>query len=101
MKPENEEIDTEFSPLEFTESEYDLRGSAGNVFAVMGTVERILKEFGREQLLERYSDEAMAGDYKNAIFVSDRYVQFNWIFPEGDEWEAFEQQLLDARGDNS
>lgn len=85
------------APLDFTTSEYDISGPAGNVFAIMGEVQKLLGQFGRGHLVDQYVKEAKAGDYKNAILVSDRYVQFAWRFPDGDEWEQFEQQLLDAR----
>ena len=53
---------------------YTLVGVDGNAFAVMGYVQRALRESGMRELQEEYTKEAMSGDYENLLCVSMDYI---------------------------
>ena len=53
---------------------YSLVGVDGNAWAVMGYVQRALRETGHRSLQEEYTKEAMSGDYNNLLCVSMNYI---------------------------
>jgi hypothetical protein len=56
----------------------DLDGPDGNAFAIMGRVQRALKNAGAtEQELAQYSMDSMSGDYDNLIAAQSKWVNFN------------------------
>ncbi len=62
-----------------TQDWYDLEGE--NAFAVMGVVGGCLRRLARESgnpalvgIEDRYSEEAMSGDYEHLMTVSHRYA---------------------------
>ena len=56
----------------------DLDGPDGNAFAIMGRVQRALKNAGAtEQELAQYSMDSMSGDYDNLIAAQSLWVNFN------------------------
>jgi hypothetical protein len=58
----------------------DLDGPDGNAFAIMGRVQRALKQAGAtEQELAQYSMDSMCGDYDNLIAAQSKWVNFNGL----------------------
>jgi hypothetical protein len=56
----------------------DLDSPDGNAFAIMGRVQRALKNAGAtEQELAQYSMDSMSGDYDNLIAAQSKWVNFN------------------------
>jgi len=51
----------------------DLSGPDGNAFAILGIVQRRLKEIGRAGDVAAFMAEATAGDYNNLLEVAQRY----------------------------
>jgi hypothetical protein len=53
-----------------------LSGNDGNAFAIMGAVQRALKQAGatREEL-DQYMTDSMAGDYDNLLRVAMDWVE--------------------------
>lgn len=51
----------------------DLSGPDGNAFAILGIVQRRLKEIGRAEDVAAFVAEATAGDYNNLLEVARRY----------------------------
>lgn len=47
-----------------------LTGQDGNAFAVMGRVQRALKDAGKAELVAEYKAKAMSGDYDNLLAAS-------------------------------
>jgi len=58
-----------------TNIEVSLIGKDGNAFAVMGAVIQALKRGGRQDLVEPYQNEAMAGDYNHLLRTTMEYVE--------------------------
>ena len=53
-----------------------LIGMNGNAFAILGRVERALRDAGRSrEEVERFHKEATAGDYDNLLRVVSEYVE--------------------------
>lgn len=80
-------------PLDLKHRNYYLSGPEGNAFAIMATVKLIFNQFVSDECLTReeytklmgdYRTEALTGDYDNLIKVTNKYVQFNWIYPQSD-----------------
>jgi len=57
--------------------EVQLTGTDGNAFAIMGKVQKALREAGatKDQISE-YSKESMSGDYNNLLATAMRWV---WV----------------------
>lgn len=53
---------------------HSLVGVDGNAFAIMGYVNRALRESGNQSRVEEYSKKARAGDYNNLVVVSQDYI---------------------------
>ncbi len=52
-----------------------LVGEDGNAFAIMGRVQRVLRKSNvPSEVLEKYLEESMSGDYDNLLRVAFRYV---------------------------
>jgi hypothetical protein len=49
----------------------------GNAFAILGAVQRALKQAGQADKVPEYFKRAMAGDYDNLLRVSMDYVEFD------------------------
>ena len=58
--------------------EVQLTGNDGNAFAIMGAVQKALKQAGatRDEL-DQYMNESMAGDYDNLLRVAMDWVEVN------------------------
>ena len=53
-------------------------GMDGNAFAIIGRVQKALKEAGAdEEYIARYQKDAMSGDYTNLLMVTMDYVLVN------------------------
>jgi hypothetical protein len=53
-------------------------GMDGNAFAIIGRVQKALKEAGAdEEYVTQYQQEAMSGDYSNLLMVTMDYVNVN------------------------
>ena len=58
-----------------TKPTVELIGQDGNAFSIMGNVRRALKRAGADkEYIDKYSKEAMAGDYDNLLCVTMEYV---------------------------
>ena len=75
-------------PVDLKHREYDLSGSAGNAYAIMGFVARVFKEFrqadiisGKEcdRLIDEYTKKARAGNYENLLKVTKEYVNITFV----------------------
>ena len=52
-----------------------LVGEDGNAFAIMGRVSKALRKAGADkEYVDKYTNEAMSGDYDNLLVVSMNYV---------------------------
>jgi hypothetical protein len=52
-----------------------LTGEDGNAFAIMGKVQRALKNAGAsEEDVKQYMDESMSGDYDNLLRTATEWV---------------------------
>lgn len=52
-----------------------LVGEDGNAFAIMGRVTKALRKAGADkEYIDKYTNEAMSGDYDNLLVVSMNYV---------------------------
>lgn len=52
--------------------------TSGNAFAILGRVQKALKEAGAdEEYITRYQQEAMRSDYNNLLMVTMDYVNVN------------------------
>lgn len=51
-----------------------LSGEDGNAFAIMGRVTRTMKEHGHGDLVDKYREEAMSGDYDHLIQTTMKWV---------------------------
>jgi len=51
-----------------------LVGEDGNVFNILGKVSKALRRAGLGDQIEKYYEEAMAGDYDHLLQVTMRYV---------------------------
>ena len=51
-----------------------LVGSDGNAFAIMGKVSQALKRAGHGDVVGKYTEESMAGDYDNLLVTACKYV---------------------------
>ena len=55
-----------------------LSGNDGNAFAIMGAVQRGLKQAGAtKEELDQYMSESMSGDYDNLLRVAMDWVEVN------------------------
>lgn len=52
-----------------------LVGEDGNAFAVLGRVNKALKEAGRPKDGKRFLEEAMQGDYNHLLRTAMKYVE--------------------------
>jgi len=61
--------------IKYPDIEVKLIGEDGNAFAIMGRVQRALKDNGvpKEEINE-YLDESKSGDYDNLIVTATRWV---------------------------
>jgi hypothetical protein len=60
----------------YPDIEVRLSGTDGNAFAILGTVQRALRNGGVDQAeVERFYAEATAGDYDNLLRVCMSWVQ--------------------------
>ena len=56
----------------------DLNGPDGNAFAIMGAVQKALRNAGAtKEELAQYSMDSMSGDYDNLIAAQSKWVTFN------------------------
>lgn len=56
--------------------EVELVGQDGNAYAIMGRVQRALKQAGAsKEELDRYFTESTAGDYDNLLRVAMEWVE--------------------------
>ena len=51
-----------------------LVGINGNAFVIMGAVSRALKKAGKEELIDRFIEEAMSGDYDHLLRTAMAYT---------------------------
>jgi len=57
------------------QAEIDLSTIDGNAYAIMGTVQRILKTVGASQEeIDQYLAESMSGDYTNLIATVNKWL---------------------------
>jgi hypothetical protein len=57
------------------QAEIDLSTSDGNAYAIMGTVQRILKTVGAsKEEIDQYLAESMSGDYKNLVETVNKWL---------------------------
>ena len=55
--------------------EVELAGQDGNAFMIMGRASKALRENGADQeYIDKYMDEATAGDYDNLLRITMKYV---------------------------
>lgn len=88
LASEADESDDTGLPVNMKDRLYDLRGPAGNAFAIRGNVEEVLKKVNPEWAKEynRRLDENPEKTWENLIRVSREFVEFNWIgLPTGME----------------
>ena len=52
-----------------------LSGTDGNAFAVIGAVTKALKRGGHTDLVEKFTKEAMSGDYDHLLQTAMAYVE--------------------------
>jgi hypothetical protein len=53
----------------------NLVGEDGNAFSIMGRVKKALRRSGADrEYVDKYLEEATAGDYDNLLVVTMRYV---------------------------
>lgn len=56
--------------------EVQLVGTDGNAFAILGKVQRALRQAGvSDEEVQAYYDEATSGDYDNLLAVTCRWVE--------------------------
>ena len=58
----------------YPEVKVRLTGSDGNAFAIMGKVSKALKRAGHGDVVDKYTEESMAGDYDNLLVTACKYV---------------------------
>ena len=51
--------------------EFDLSGSEGNVFYLIGSVKNLAKQLGLDE--SKIKEEMMSGDYENAVNTFEKY----------------------------
>jgi hypothetical protein len=57
------------------QAEIDLSTIDGNAYAIMGTVQRILKTVGASQEeIDQYLAESMSGDYTNLVETVNKWL---------------------------
>jgi hypothetical protein len=57
------------------QAEIDLSAIDGNAYAIMGTVQRILKTVGASQEeIDQYLAESMSGDYRNLVATVGKWL---------------------------
>ena len=62
----------------YPEIEVTLVGTDGNVFSILGKVQRELRRAGlSKEEIGNYVDEATSGDYDNALMVTCQWVSVN------------------------
>lgn len=55
-----------------------LTGNDGNAFAIMGAVQKALRNAGAtKEELSQYMEESMSGDYNNLLRVAMEWVEVN------------------------
>ena len=55
----------------------DLNGPDGNAFAIMGAVQKALRNAGAtKEEISQYTMDSMSGDYDNLLAAADRWVDF-------------------------
>lgn len=58
--------------------EVQLSGQDGNAFAIMGSVQKALKQAGAtKEDIDTYLSESMSGDYDNLLRTAMKYVEVN------------------------
>ena len=58
--------------------EVQLSGQDGNAFAIMGSVQKALKQAGAtKEDIDTYLSESMSGDYDNLLQTAMKYVEVN------------------------
>ena len=63
-------------PADLIRPDLDLVGVDGNAFAVLGTVQRALREAGNgPDVVAAYREQAMSGDYEHLLAVSLAFVE--------------------------
>ena len=61
--------------IKYPDIEVTLIGEDGNAFAIMGRVQRALKENGvPKEEIEQYLKESQSGDYDNLLVTATRWV---------------------------
>jgi len=59
----------------FPDVEVQLTGTDGNAFAVIGNVNRALRNAGHGDQVDAFTAEAMSGDYNNVLATAMRWVE--------------------------
>ena len=66
---------TEHIRIKYPDVEVPLIGEDGNAFAIMGRVQRALKQNGvPKEEIEQYLKESQSGDYDNLLVTATRWV---------------------------
>tara|TARA_Y100000289_G_C3864304_1_gene120177 strand:- start:240 stop:470 length:231 start_codon:yes stop_codon:yes gene_type:complete len=66
---------TEHIRIKYPDVEVTLIGEDGNAFAIMGRVQRALKQHGvPKEEIEQYLKESQSGDYDNLLVTATRWV---------------------------
>ena len=66
---------TEHIRIKYPDVEVTLIGEDGNAFAIMGRVQRALKQNGvPKEEIEQYLKESQSGDYDNLLVTATRWV---------------------------
>ena len=61
--------------IKYPDIEVPLIGEDGNAFAIMGRVQRALKQNGvPKEEIEQYLKESQSGDYDNLLVTATRWV---------------------------
>jgi len=61
--------------IKYPDIEVKLIGEDGNAFAIMGRVQRALKQNGvPQEEINEYLDESKSGDYDNLLVTATRWV---------------------------
>lgn len=58
----------------YPEVKVTLVGSDGNAYAIMGKVSKALKAAGHGDVVDKFQEESMAGDYDNLLRTACKYV---------------------------
>lgn len=58
-----------------TKIKVKLIGNDGNAFAILGAVQKALKDHGRSDLVDEFLKEAMSGDYDHLLQTCCKYVE--------------------------